>query len=100
MTEWMSLVKKEMAKGMSLGEAMKEAKKHYHKNTHKGGMLVKTGGRRRRTTRKQRGGQLYGFGEKGGTLADGNGRMTPVASVADASNKVYAGGRRRHSRKH
>jgi hypothetical protein len=99
MTEWMTLVKHEMKKGLSLKDAMKEAKKHYHpsKKTQKGGVLVKVGGKRRVTRRKQRGGQLYGFGEGGGSLADGNGRITPVGSVADAANKIYGG--RRHSRR-
>jgi len=69
------------------------------------GFLVKTGGRRhrRKSHRKtHKGGQLYGFGEGGGTLSDGMGRMTPTGSVADAAPK--AGGRRhrktrRHSRR-
>lgn len=92
MTEWMTLVKHEMKKGLSLKDAMKEAKKHYHpKKTQKGGMLVKTGGKRR----KQRGGTLYGFGEGGGALHGGLGRMTPVGSVADAK-----GGRRTRRRRH
>lgn len=99
-TEWMTLVKKEMDKGMSLRDAMTEAKKHYHpKKTHKGGVLVRVGGKRRRT-KKQRGGTLYGFGEgAGGTLHGGQGRMTPVGSVADAAS-APKGGRRRKSRRH
>jgi hypothetical protein len=100
MTQWMTLVKHEMkSKGLSLKDAMVEAKKHYRpsKKTQKGGVLVKVGGKRRRT---QRGGQLYGFGEGGGSLADGNGRITPVGSVADAANKIYGGRRRTHHRRH
>jgi hypothetical protein len=94
MTEWMTLVKHEMKKGLSLKDAMVEAKKHYHpsKKTQKGGVLVKVGGKRRRHTKKQRGGTLYGFGEGGGALHGGLGRMTPVGSVA--------GGRRRSRRHH
>lgn len=88
MTEWMTLVKHEMKKGLSLKDAMKAAKKHYHpKKTQKGGVLVKVGGKRR----KQRGGTLYGFGEGGGALHGGIGRMTPVGSVA--------GGRRTRRRR-
>lgn len=96
--EWMTLVKKEMAKGLSLKDAMKEAKKHYHpkKKSQKGGVLVRVGGARH--TKKQRGGTLYGFGEGGGALHGGLGRMTPVGSVADAAPK---GGRRhRKTRRH
>lgn len=109
---------------LSLGEAMSEAKKTYKK--HGGGLLdtampvnqetgplaqtkgavegflVKTGGRRhrRKSHRKtHKGGQLYGFGEQGGTLSDGMGRMTPTGSVADAAPKT--GGRRhRKTRRH
>jgi hypothetical protein len=124
--KWMDHLKATMKKhpGMDLGEAMKAAKKTYKK--HGGGLLdtampvnqetgplvntkgavegflVKTGGRRRhRKTHK--GGQLYGFGESGGTLSDGNGRMIPTGSVADAAATVpKTGGRRhrRHSRRH
>lgn len=116
--------------GMSLAKAMKAAKKTYKRGgadeNKVGGMLVKVGGsacmaagRRRKTRkhRKHRGGQLYGFGENNGTLSDGNGRMTPVGSVADQSNTTVAlpepvraaqltpassGGRRRrrHTRRH
>lgn len=94
MTEWMTLVKHEMKKGLSLKDAMKEAKKHYHP-TKKGGALVRVGGKRRHT-KKQRGGTLYGFGEGGGSLHGGIGRMTPVGSVADAQRA----GRRRTRRRH
>lgn len=98
----MTLVKHEMkSKGLSLGEAMKEAKKHYHpkKKSQKGGVLVRVGGKRRHT-KKQRGGTLYGFGEgAGGALHGGQGRMTPVGSVADAG--MHKGGRRhRKTRRH
>jgi hypothetical protein len=105
MSEWMSLVKKEMAKGLSLKDAMKAAKKHYHpKKTQKGGVLVRVGGKRR-STRKHRGGSLYGFGEAaGGPLHGGQGRMTPVPSVADNQMTVSAGSggrrRRRSTRRH
>jgi hypothetical protein len=94
MTEWMTAVKHEMKKGLSLKDAMKEAKKHYRpsKKTQKGGVLVKVGGKRRHT-KKQRGGTLYGFGEGGGSLHGGLGRMTPVGSVADTQK---GGRRRRH----
>jgi hypothetical protein len=110
---------------LSLGEAMSEAKKTYKKhgggiadtatpvsqetgplvNT-KGaveGFLVKTGGRRhrRKSHRKtHKGGQLYGFGEQGGTLSDGMGRMTPTGSVADAAAKSGGRRRRHHTRRH
>lgn len=104
---------------MSLTEAMQAAKKTYKK--HGGGLLdtampvnqetgplaqtkgavegflVKTGGRRRKTHRKtHKGGQLYGFGESGGTLSDGMGRMIPTGSVADAAATVPKTGGRRH----
>jgi len=98
--EWMTAVKKQMEKGLSLKDAMKEAKKHYHpkKKTHKGGALVRVGGKRH--TRKHRGGSLYGFGEgSGGALHGGQGRMTPVGSVADAGT-VPKGGRRKTRRHH
>lgn len=113
--------------GMSLGDAMKAAKKTYKRGGAegeevKGGNLVKTGGYlvkvggRRRKTRKHRGGQLYGFGELGGTTSDGSGQMTHVKSVADVAqntpNTTYglaepvrsaqltpAGGRRRKTAK-
>lgn len=76
--------------GKSLADVLKMAKKTYKKKggaeePKVGGVLVKMGGRRRRHTRKHRGGQLYGFGQLAGTLSDGNGRMTPVGSVADAA---------------
>jgi hypothetical protein len=128
MTEWMKHVKATMKQnpGKSLAEVLKMAKKTYKKKrggadeTMKGGFLVKVGGascmggRRRRHTRKHRGGQLFGFGQADGTLSDGNGRMTPIGSVADASQggltttalpepvraaqltPAPAGGRRRH----
>lgn len=103
---------------LSLGDAMKEAKKTYKKhgggiadnatpvsqetgplvNT-KGaveGFLVKTGGKRRRHRRTHKGGTLYGFGEGGGTLSDGAGRLTPTGSVADAAQTVPKTGGRRH----
>lgn len=112
--------------GKSLADILKMAKKTYKKGgatePKVGGVLVKVGGSacmtagKRRKTRKHRGGQLYGFGEQSGTLSDGNGRMTPVGSVADQSNTTVAlpepvraaqltpasGGRRkrRHTKKH
>ena len=109
---------------LSLGDAMKEAKKTYKKHgggiadtatpvsqetgplvSTKGaveGFLVKTGGKRRRHARRtHKGGQLYGFGEGGGTLSDGMGRMTPTGSVADAAQTVpKTGGRKRTHRRH
>jgi len=89
MTAWMKLVMETKRKhpNFSLGQAMKEAKKHYHpaKTAKTGGFLQKTGGRRRHTAR---GGSLYGFGEGGGGLADGAGRM-----------KTMDGGRRRRGTK-
>ena len=103
---WMTHLKATMKRHpkLSLSEAMKEAKKTYHKSkTHKGGYLVKVGGKRRKT---MKGGQLYGFGENGGTLSDGMGRMTQVESVADIAAKTTVpktstGGsrRRRHTRR-
>lgn len=132
MSKWMAHLKATMKKhpGMSLADAMKAAKKTYKKKGGSeepkvGGYLVKVGGagcmpggRRRRHTKKHRGGQLYGFGEQDGTISDGNGRMTPVGSVADVAqggNTTVAlaepvraaqltpasgGRRRRHTKKH
>lgn len=99
MTAWMKHVKATMKHnpGKSLAEVLKMAKKTYKKKggaeePKVGGFLVKVGGagcmpggRRRRHTKKHRGGQLFGFGEGGGTVSDGNGRMTPVGSVADVA---------------
>lgn len=128
MNKWMSHLKATMKKHpkMSLSEAMKAAKKTYKKGGAEepktGGYLVKVGGAgcmvagKRRKTRKHRGGQLYGFGELGGTVSDGNGQMTHVASVADiaqgtpnttvalaepvrAAQLTPASGGRRHRRK-
>jgi hypothetical protein len=85
---------------LSLSDAMKEAKKTYKKSAkqHKGGFLVKVGGKRRKT---MKGGQLYGFGENGGPLSDGMGRMTPTGSVADADAAMRAPkGGRRHTKRH
>lgn len=125
MSKWMAHLKATMRQnpGMSLAKAMKAAKKTYKRGgaDKVGGYLVKVGGAacmaagKRRKTRKHRGGQLYGFGESGGTLSDGNGRMTPVGSVADQTNTTVAlpepvraaqltpaasgGRRRRHTRR-
>lgn len=118
---WIKHVMKHKKPGMSLGEAMKAAKKSWKGGADveaagenvasapaplAGGMLQGTvAGGRRRKTRKQKAGALYGFAGgpyTGSPLADGavaNGTVPAMQWEGANPSAAQNGGRRRKSRK-